>query len=70
MTKAAVKVGEIYEGASGAQKQVTEVTDKTVVTKIVKQGTGKGNHKPVGYSAISSHAAFNTWAKKKVKVAK
>ena len=71
MEAAAIKVGKVYEGASGARKKVTSIVGaegkvKTVTNVVTKAGSGKGRHSPVGVELATSENAFAKWALREV----
>ena len=62
-----IVVGRAYMGTSGCKKKVMAITGdegkvKTVTTEIVQQGTGKGQHRPVGTTGKLGLTAFAKWA--------
>ena len=69
MEKESIKVGKVYQGASGCKKKVTAIEGeegkaKAVSTEVMQQGSGKGNHRPIGTVGKISLTAFANWAVK------
>ena len=69
MEKESIKVGNVYQGVSGCKKKVLGIEGeegkaKTVSTEVMQQGSGKGNHRPIGTVGRTSLNAFATWAVK------
>lgn len=62
-----IKVGEVYRGISGCTKKVLNIENgeskaKTVTAVILRRGTGRGNHRPVGTVGRVELATFAVWA--------